>query len=89
MKNVNHENEKSRFRCLQNNCGVHSIKDEQTGTGIQIDTNTLTMADIRELLNGLGNLFQSIASSTWDKKLEVYNRIICDQKAIQKRRSER
>lgn len=78
MKNVNHENEKPKFKCSQTMTGVHYIKDNQ-GNEIEFDTNKMTMADLRELLNGIGNLFQSIASSTWDKKLETYKRITCNQ----------
>jgi len=82
MKTVDQENETARYQFSQGTGGIHFIKDTQHTKDIyspklevgviRIDTNKLTMTDIRELLNGLGNLFQSIASSTWDMKLEPY-----------------
>lgn len=58
----------SKFQFAQNTTGMHVIRDD-AGNEIRIEATKLTMADIRELLNGFGNIMQAIAAHTWNKEL--------------------
>ena len=58
----------AKIQFSQTTHGEHFIRDAK-GNEIEIDTKKMTMDDIRSLLNGLGNLMTSLASSTWNKEL--------------------
>ena len=59
--------QKPRYRVTQGDFGLYIISDK-SGNEITIDCKNLTMSDIRELLNGIGNIMQSISTHTWDKE---------------------
>jgi len=71
---IDHEKEESVYKCTQNSYGTHFIRDG-SGNEVKIDTNELTMADIRELMKGLGKLMESVSVNTWDKRLTYYSRL--------------
>jgi hypothetical protein len=63
------QQENLSYRFTQDSFGTHVIQDK-SGNEITIDCRTLTMSDIRELLNGLGGIMQSISSHTWDREFK-------------------
>ncbi len=60
---------KQAYRFTQGDFGLYIIRDK-SGSEITIDCKDLTMSDIRELLNGFGNIMQSISTHTWAKEFK-------------------
>lgn len=56
----------SRYKFTHDCSGLHVIQAKD-GARIIIDASDLSMADIRELLSGFGNIMQSISTHTWNK----------------------
>lgn len=55
------------YKFSQTTGGEYFIKDLE-GNEVTINVNELTVANLREVLNGLGNLMVGISSVLWNKK---------------------